>query len=129
MLTEPIRDDPNRQYATVLLVDDDPGILETVADLLMLSGYTVLTAADGTEALPMLDQHLPDVIVSDIMMPEMNGYEFFEAVRSKPQWAAIPFIFLTARGQHKDVAEGHRMGADAYLTKPFEPEDLVMMIE
>jgi len=129
MITQPIRDDSNDHQATILLVDDDPGILETTADLLMLSGYTVLTATDGTEALPILDQYLPDVIVSDIMMPEMNGYELFEAVRSKPQWAAIPFIFLTARGQQKDVALGHRIGADAYLTKPFEPDDLMMMIE
>ena len=69
MITQPIRDDTNGQHATILLVDDDPGILETASDLLMLSGYTVLTATDGTEALLILDQYLPDVIVSDIMMP------------------------------------------------------------
>jgi two-component system, sensor histidine kinase and response regulator len=115
--------------AIILLVDDDEGILESVADLLRLFGYTVITADNGATALPLLETHHPDLIISDIMMPVMSGYQLFDAVRSNPRWAALPFIFLTARGQHKDIEMGHRMGADAYLTKPFEPDQLVLAIE
>jgi two-component system, sensor histidine kinase and response regulator len=115
--------------ATILLVDDDYAILDSVSDLLRLSGYQVVTAMNGAAALPLLDKHLPDVVISDIMMPEMNGYELFDAVRSNPAWAAVPFIFLTAKGQHKDIMAGQRIGVDGYVTKPFEPADLLDAIE
>lgn len=115
--------------ATILLVDDDYAILDSVSDLLRLSGYSVITAKNGAAALPLLDKHLPDVVISDITMPEMNGYELFDAVRSNPAWAAVPFIFLTAKGQQKDFMTGQRMGVDGYVTKPFEPGDLLEAIE
>src|SRR5687767_11908185 len=121
--------DTNHDGALILLVDDDPGILESVSDLLRLTGYKVITALNGALALPLMEQYQPDIIISDIMMPVMNGYELFEAVRSNPVWTAIPFIFLTAQGQRKDVAFGQRLGADAYVTKPFEPVDLLLAIE
>src|SRR5690349_4564364 len=114
-MTQPISPEARSAPTTILLVDDDPGILDSVADLLTFSGYHVLTANDGTTALPVMDEYQPDLIISDIMMQVMNGYEFFEAVRSNPRWAAIPFIFLTAKGQQKEVAIGQRMGVDAYL--------------
>jgi two-component system, sensor histidine kinase and response regulator len=129
MTAEPGPIDTQEQAAIILLVDDDEGILESVADLLRLFGYTVITADNGATALPLLETHHPDLIISDIMMPVMSGYQLFDAVRSNPRWAALPFIFLTARGQHKDIEMGHRMGADAYLTKPFEPDQLVLAIE
>jgi signal transduction histidine kinase len=114
--------------AIVLLVDDDPAILDGMADLLSLAGYSVMTAVDGERALNLMQTHLPDLIVSDIMMPKMDGYEFYEAVRTNPTWTTIPFIFLTARGQPGDIRHGRQLGADEYITKPFEPEDLVIAI-
>jgi len=113
---------------TILLVDDDPGILEGVADLLTLSDFDVLTAQDGHSALGVMNTSTPDLIVSDIMMPDMDGYDFYEAVRSNPNWTTIPFIFLTARGQRTDISRGNRLGADHYIVKPFEPEDLLSAI-
>ncbi len=113
----------------ILLVDDDPAILEGVADLLELHGFEVMTARDGRAALSAMQHKVPDLVISDIMMPDMDGYAFFEAVRSNSAWTAIPFIFLTARGQQIDVRRGQILGADAYLIKPFEPEDLLVTVE
>src|SRR5574341_1438809 len=114
---------------TILLVDDELALLESVADILMLGGYRVLTAPDGLSALEMLRQERPDLILSDITMPNLNGFELFEVVRSDPRLASVPFIFLTARGQPTDVRTAQRLGVDAYITKPFEPEDLLLAVE
>ncbi len=116
------------QGITILLVDDDPAILEGVVDLLRFYGYNLITAIDGKTALELMQGQTPDLIISDIMMPEMDGYEFYEAVRSNADWAPIPFIFLTARGQTVDVRRGKSLGVDDYLVKPFEPEDLLIAI-
>ncbi|NDJ33904.1 MAG: hybrid sensor histidine kinase/response regulator [Chloroflexi bacterium] len=118
----------NGTKASILLVDDDPAILDGVADLLRLKGYHVVTAPNGKQALDRMEESVPDIIVSDIMMPDMDGYAFFNAVRTRSDWTTIPFIFLTARGQKKDVRRGNEVGVDAYLTKPFEPEDLIVLI-
>ncbi|HEC23962.1 MAG TPA: hybrid sensor histidine kinase/response regulator [Chloroflexi bacterium] len=115
--------------ATILVVDDDEVVLSSVADLLRISGYRVLTATNGVHALQILQSQTPDLIVADIMMPRMNGYQFYKAVRDNPSWTSIPFIFLTARDQQKDIREGYSLGADHYLTKPFEPEDLLVAVE
>ncbi|MCC6904454.1 MAG: hybrid sensor histidine kinase/response regulator [Anaerolineae bacterium] len=117
------------QRAAILLVDDDPAILEGVADLRSLYDYNVIAAGNGQEALRAMQEGLPDLIISDIMMPGMDGYEFFEAVRSNPVWTPIPFVFLTARGQARDIRLGNLLGVDAYLVKPFEPDDLLVMVE
>jgi two-component system sensor histidine kinase/response regulator len=114
---------------TILLVDDDDAILDGTSDLLRLYGYNVITAVNGRQALDMMETCLPDLVVADIMMPDMNGYELFEAVRQRQEWAAIPFIFLSALGQQSDVRRGIKLGADAYVTKPFEPEDLLIAIQ
>ncbi len=116
------------EHPAILLVDDDPAILEGVADLLELHGYEVSTAINGREALAVMQRRVPDLVISDIMMPDMDGYEFFNAVRSNPAWTPIPFVFLTARGQPTDIRRGSNLGADAYLTKPFEPEDLLVTV-
>lgn len=114
--------------STILLVDDDPAILEGVTDLLELYKYDVVTATDGQSALVEMESFTPSLIVSDIMMPDMDGYEFYEAVRNNTDWTTIPFIFLTARGQRADIQRGSRMGAEGYLVKPFEPEDLLAAV-
>lgn len=120
---------PAEQRAVILLADDDPAIPEGVADLLNGHGYRVITAHNGREALAAMQHEQPDIIISDILMPDMDGYDFFRAVRSNPLWTPIPFIFLTAYGQRKDIRRGHSLGVDAYLTKPFEPEDLLVLVE
>jgi signal transduction histidine kinase len=125
------RNSMNSAYAgsTVLLVDDDPGILEGVSDLLTLYGYRVIAAPSAEDALAAMEKQIPDLVISDIMMPGMDGFAFYDAVRANPSWVPIPFIFLTARGQDNDVRRGRSIGADAYVIKPFEPEDLSTAIE
>jgi two-component system sensor histidine kinase/response regulator len=117
------------RQATVLIVDDDPTILESVGDVVRIAGYKLIMAPNGIKALQAMRYHKPDLIVADIMMPEMDGYQFYETVRENPDWTVIPFIFLTAKGEQKDIRAGYRLGADHYLTKPIEPEDLLIAIE
>ncbi len=113
----------------VLLVDDDYSVLEGVADLLEINGYEVWTAENGQHALELMQTRSPDMIVSDVMMPVMDGYEFYERVRSNPSWIPIPFIFLSARSQPVDVRRGRALGVDEYVVKPFDPQDLLLIIE
>lgn len=113
----------------ILVVEDDLALLEGVSELLKLSNYQVLTATNGREALDLLVEQRPDLIVSDIMMPEMDGYAFHEAVRNRPDMFTIPFIFLTARGEKRDIRKGKASGVDDYITKPFDDEDLLVAVE
>jgi signal transduction histidine kinase len=115
--------------SVILVADDDLVMQQSVADLLRISGYQVLTAANGALALQVLQSQTPDLIIADIAMPEMDGYELYDAVRSNPEWNLLPFIFLSARGEQKDIRYGYRLGADHYLTKPFEPEDLLAIVQ
>ncbi len=119
--------------ATILLVEDDRALLDGIADLLEVSdiGYEVrvLTASDGVGGLNILREQLPDLIVSDIMMPRMGGYEFLNHVRKNPNWLHIPFIFLTARGTPKDIREGRLSGAELYVTKPYDSDELLQLIQ
>ncbi|MBN1427529.1 MAG: hybrid sensor histidine kinase/response regulator [Anaerolineae bacterium] len=114
---------------TILVVDDDPVMLASVSDILKISGYALLTAVNGAQALQVMQHQTPDLIVADIMMPEMDGYQFCRAARENPAWRAIPFVFLTARGERDDMRRGYGLGADHYMTKPFEPEDLLLVVE
>jgi two-component system sensor histidine kinase/response regulator len=116
--------------ATILVLEDDKPLLEGIRDMLELQGYRILTAINGVEGLRVLESSPkpPDLIVSDIMMPEMDGYQFLAAVQSNPKWVDIPFIFLTAKGEKEDVREGRMLGADDYVIKPFEADDLVVRI-
>ncbi len=117
--------------ATILVVEDDHNLMLGIRDILELQEYSVLTANNGLDGLEIMHtcRVPPDLIVSDIMMPGMNGYEFFEAVRNELRWTAIPFIFLTAKGEKADVRAGKSMGADDYVTKPFDAEDLLIAVE
>ncbi len=117
---------------TILLVEDNQAMLEGMKDLLEISdiGYdiSVLPAGNGREALALMADHLPDLIVSDVMMPNMSGYEFLEKVRQKPEWRHIPFIFVTARGEKEDKRQGKLSDADLYITKPFVVTQLLELI-
>jgi len=117
--------------ATLLVVEDDVHLLQGVRDILEIEGYRVVTASSGVEGLEVLHSmpQPPDLIISDIMMPRMDGYQFFEAVRASEAWLDIPFVFLTARGEKHDVRLGKRLGADDYVIKPMDPEDLLVIIE
>lgn len=117
------------QPVTILIVDDDIGIRANVHDLLEVSGYQVFSATGGFEALGVMERHTPDLIISDINMPSMDGYAFFKSVRANPNWTLIPFIFLTARDQPPEVRHGIGLGVDQYLVKPFQPEDLLIAVE
>ena len=109
---------------TVLVADDDEDILQLVSFRLERAGYTVVTAADGQQALAAAREHRPDLAVLDVMMPGLNGYEVTRQLRADEATATIPVILLTARVQEADVSRGFEAGADDYLRKPFSPQEL-----
>lgn len=114
---------------TILVVDDQPEILSGLQLTLESAGYRVLVAEDGHLALDRLHSETVQLILADIAMPEMNGYQLYEHVRADPNLVRIPFIFLTARALASDVRYGKMLGADDYLAKPVKPEDLLAAVE
>lgn len=114
---------------TILLIEDDTALRENTAELLELANYRVMTAANGTSGISAAKENLPDIIICDIMMPEADGYEVLEVLSHHPETSHIPFIFLSAKTEHKEIRRGMNLGADDYLTKPFEEEDLLSAIE
>lgn len=115
----------------ILFVEDNTDFRDSAARFLELSNFEVLVASDGLEALEVLDstQRIPAVIISDISMPNMNGYEFFEAVRQRPPLRIVPFVFLTALDARDDFKLGWEVGVDEYLVKPFRPEEFLHVIK
>jgi len=113
---------------TILLVEDSDVLRQGLKSLLEQENYQVITGGNGKEALEKMESDPPDLILADILMPEMDGYALFEAVRSRPEWISIPFIFLTARRERKHILAGKRLGAEDYLLKPISPEDLLTAI-
>jgi DNA-binding NarL/FixJ family response regulator len=112
----------------LLVVDDEPNLLRAVAACLRGEGFDVVTARGGAEALVRVAETVPDLIVSDIRMPGMDGYQLARQLRAAPRTALTPVVFLTAKDETADRVEGFRTGVDAYLTKPFEPDELVAVI-
>ncbi|MFX1293329.1 MAG: response regulator [Promethearchaeota archaeon] len=114
----------------LLIVEDNEDVLYNLKITLEFNNYRVLTAENGVKGLETLSrlENLPDLIVSDIMMPEMDGYDFFKAVSENPLWNRIPFIFLTARSSPNDIRFGKMLGVDDYISKPFKEEDLLASI-
>jgi DNA-binding response OmpR family regulator len=115
---------PERAQPVVLAADDDPDILELVAFRLERSGYTVLQARDGEEALQMALESTPDLAVLDVMMPKLDGFELTRRLRAEEATSRMPIILLTARAQDADVQQGFDAGADDYIRKPFSPQEL-----
>ena len=114
---------------SILLIEDDSALRENTAEMLELSGYTVITASNGRIGIEKAKETHPNVIVCDIMMPEVDGYGVLESLSHDKETQHIPFIFLSAKTEHKEVRKGMDMGADDYLTKPFEEEELLSAVE
>jgi len=113
----------------LLVVDDEVNLLRAVEACLRAEGFEVVTARSGAEALVSIAQTIPDLIVSDIRMPGMSGYELAQQLRASSRTVLVPVVFLTAKGEMGDRIEGFRSGVDAYLTKPFEPDELIAVIK
>jgi CheY-like chemotaxis protein len=113
----------------VLAVDDDPTILRLLEVNLEMDGHEVHTAADGQQALDRIADVAPDVVLLDVMMPELDGWQVCERLRADERFAHLPIVFLSARAQEVDLTRGDAVGADAYVTKPFDPLGLVQLIE
>ena len=115
--------------AQLLLVDDEPGLREAVKDYLTESGFSVQVASNAREGWELMQQTTPDLVISDIMMPQVDGYQFLKQLRDDARFAALPVIFLTAKGMTGDRIQGYQARCDAYLSKPFDPDELVAIIE
>lgn len=113
----------------ILIVDDEPNILMSLDFLMRKEGYEVFIARDGAEALEILSREIPDIIVLDIMMPNVDGYEVCEYVKSNRATSQTKVIFLTAKSKKEDIEKGYEMGADLYLTKPFSTRNLVKEVK
>jgi two-component system alkaline phosphatase synthesis response regulator PhoP/two-component system response regulator VicR len=113
----------------ILAVDDEKHILRLVQINLEKAGYDVITASNGREAVEKVRAHSPDLIVMDVMMPEMDGFEALKTLKADGKTAAIPVIMLTAKAQDADVFHGWQSGADLYLTKPFNPMELLTFVK
>ncbi len=110
---------------TILIIEDHAALRQNLIDLLGLEGHRVLSAADGVSGLELAREKRPDLVLCDIMLPGLDGWEILAALRAEPATAALPFIFLTAKGDAADVRAGMRQGADDYLAKPFTRVDLL----
>ena len=112
----------------LLVVDDEPKLLLAVAAVLRSEGFDVTTARNGRDALVQIAKSVPDLVVSDILMPQMDGFALARHLRSADHTKLVPIVFLTAKDDRRDRVEGFRTGVDAYLAKPFEPDELVAVI-
>ena len=112
----------------ILVVEDNDVLRDGLKEMLSIEGFSVITAGNGLEALTYMDDSIPDLILSDIAMPEMDGFKFFNTVRDRSDWVTIPFIFLTARAEPSDIIAGKNLGVEDYLTKPLTREELVTAI-
>ena len=113
----------------ILIVDDEPSIVVPIQFLMEQQGYSVLVAENGHDALDMIYQYKPDLVLLDIMLPGIDGYEVCEIVRLNPKLRGIKIIFLTAKGREVEIAKGLALGADAYITKPFSNAELVAQVK
>jgi two-component system, sensor histidine kinase and response regulator len=113
----------------ILVIEDDESIRRSVGMMLRISGFEAFYAENGSIGLQMATQSMPDVIICDIAMPVMDGYSFIQELRKNPATTKIPVIFLTAKASEEDQAKGKALGANAYLTKPIWPADLMKMVQ
>jgi len=112
----------------ILIVDDEPNIVVPLEFLMEQNGYEVLVAHSGEESIEIIAKDKPDLVLLDIMLPGIDGYEVCEIIRLNPEWRDIKVIFLTAKGRDVDIAKGMVLGADAYITKPFSNAEITQRI-
>ncbi len=115
-------------HRKVLVVDDEPNIVKAVDFLLSQNGFITQKAYNGLEALSYIDTFRPDLIVLDVMMPGMDGFQVAKNIRSNPANADMLIIFLTAKGTNRDKMQGYDLGGDIYITKPFDNDELVQAV-
>lgn len=115
--------------AQLLLVDDEPGLREAVQAYLEDSGFNVNVASNANLGWELVQQKRPDLVITDVMMPQVDGYQFLKQLRDDPRFKALPVVFLTARGMTSDRIQGYQAGCDAYISKPFDPDELVAIVE
>lgn len=122
---------PQRPYSMkkILIIEDNFDVRENIAEILELSNYDVIAAENGKIGIEKAIEHMPDLILCDVMMPELNGYGVLHILDRNPKTAEIPFIFLTAKAEKADFRKGMNLGADDYITKPFDDEDLLQAID
>lgn len=113
----------------ILVVDDEPPIVRLMEFILARHGHQMLTAVNGEQALEMVREHKPDLVLLDIMMPRVDGYEVARILRADPQFAQMPIIMLSAKAQEEDIQRGMEVGVDEYITKPFSPDHLVQVVD
>ncbi len=113
---------------TVLIADDEPNIVTALEYLMESNGYRVLVARNGEEALHQVGVHLPDLVLLDVMMPVISGYQVCERMRERQEWRHIKIVMLTAKGRDVEVAQGLSAGADLYVPKPFSTRDLLVKV-
>jgi len=113
----------------VLIADDEPNIVVSLEFLMKQRGYVVRVAGDGEDALKAVGEFGPDLILLDVMMPRMSGYDLCQKLRENPTWAGIKVIMLSAKGRDIEVSKGMAVGADAYVTKPFSTKDLMNKVQ
>ena len=112
----------------ILIADDEPNIVTALEFLLQKNGYEVLVARNGDVALALVEQHKPDLVLLDVMMPVKSGYEVCQRMRERPDWREIKIVMLTAKGREVEMNKGLSVGADLYITKPFSTQELVQKI-
>ncbi len=112
----------------ILVVDDEPMIVRLMEFILSRQGHEMLIAVNGEEALQKIRAHKPDLVLLDIMMPRIDGYEVAQQLRADPETSRLPIIMLSAKAQEEDIRRGAEVGVDAYVTKPFSPEHLVQVV-
>ena len=112
----------------VLIVDDEPNIVLSLEFLMQREGYQVATAVDGDAALEALAAQAPDLVILDVMLPKMNGFDVCRRIRADPRWKGIRILILTARGRETEVSKGLGLGADLYVTKPFSTKELMAQV-
>jgi CheY-like chemotaxis protein len=121
--------EPQNETKTVMIVDDEASLRTLVRANLEVDGLEVSEAVDGAEALEMMRQNPPDLVLLDIMMPRMDGIEMLEEVAADPELRDIPVILLTAKGEQEDLEKGAELGARGHITKPFDPEQMVRTVK
>jgi DNA-binding NarL/FixJ family response regulator len=119
----------NQTSSKLLLVDDDFSLISLLKDYLEFQGYQVISANNGRQALEILEKYIPDMIICDVMMPEVDGYEFVTNLRERSDIGWIPVLFLSALSQSLDRIKGLNLGANTYMNKPFEPEELLAQVK